>query len=89
MKQIAFWRYDQFPFVLSGEVVKMNDEGKVTTKEYGIGFWFNPIKILPLAAGKKLSEALRKLTRDYSAAANKFEAEWRGKATALYGKVPS
>lgn len=89
MKQIAFWRYDEFPYVLSGEVVKMDDDGKVTTKEYGIGFRFQPIKILPLAAGKKLRAALNKLTRDYNAAAKKFDAEWQDKAVALYGKVPS
>jgi hypothetical protein len=57
----AFWKYDQFPFVLGGTVEDINEEGLVQTKEYGKGFWFNPVKMLPLKEGKELLAKLNNL----------------------------
>ena len=53
----AFWKYDQFPYVLGGTVTKMNGDGSVQIKEYGNSS-FNPVKILPLEDGKKMQNAL-------------------------------
>jgi len=36
---------------LGGEITKMYDDGKVETKNFGPGFRFTPVKILPYAAG--------------------------------------
>ena len=53
----AFWRYDQYPYVLGAPVTKMDDEGRVYVPDYQ--GWFTPIKILPLQKGKKLLDALQ------------------------------
>lgn len=59
-KLYAFWRYDQFPYVLGGTVTKMFDNGTVETKEYGRGSCFTPIKIVPLKAGMIIKRDLDK-----------------------------
>lgn len=61
----AFWTYDQFPYVLGGTVTKMNDNGTVETKEYGPGFTFDPLKVLPLKAGLIIKQDLDKQTAAY------------------------
>ena len=60
-KLFAFWRYDQFPNVLGGEITDMDAEGNVETANYGKGHWFKPIKIVPLAEGKRLMDELHTL----------------------------
>lgn len=57
----AFWRYDRFPYVLGGEIVRWREDGAVETKGFGPGQWFHPIKILPVEAGKKLRAELEAL----------------------------
>lgn len=61
MKQelYAFWRYDQFPYVLGGTVTKIHDNGTVEIKEWQ-GFCFTPIKIVPLKAGMIIKQDLDK-----------------------------
>lgn len=48
---VAFWRYGLFPFVLSGHITKMREDGCVQLEEYGMGKWFMPFKILPTVTG--------------------------------------
>jgi hypothetical protein len=52
----AFWRYDQFPYVLGGAVVQMHADGLVETENYGRGAHFRPIKLtLPAELGAALT----------------------------------
>lgn len=53
----AFWRYDQYPYVLGAPVTKMDDEGRVYTPAYQ--GWVTPIKLVPLKKGKALLDALQ------------------------------
>jgi hypothetical protein len=61
----AFWKYDQFPFVLGGEVTAMQSDGSVETVGYGKGYWFTPFKIVPLADGRKIAKELERLRAEY------------------------
>ena len=60
----AFWKYDKFPYVLGGTVTKMRNDGYVETVEFGVGYAFKPVKILPLEAGKQLLMQLNQLECD-------------------------
>lgn len=67
MKQdlFAFWPYDYFPYVLGGTVTKIHDNGRVEIKEYGSGYSFEPIKILPYKAGLALYQKVKLLKEEY------------------------
>jgi hypothetical protein len=83
----AFWRYDQFPYVLGGTVERMRPDGDVRTVEYGY-MWFKPIKLMPLESGKALYAKLDKLCVDRRRALRAFEKEWTAKALALFPDLP-
>lgn len=63
-KLYAFWKYDLFPFVLGGEITRMDNDGYVETVGYGPGFLFKPIKILPLEEGKRIAMLLTELKQE-------------------------
>lgn len=82
-EQFAFWKYDGFPYLLGGTVTKMDDTGRVETKEYGKGFWFMPVKILPVNAGKRMLAKLEELRKKHSVAEKEFRATWKQAANHL------
>lgn len=61
----AFWKYDQFPFCLGGEVTDIRADGSVETVGYGTGYYFKPFLILPLEEGKKIAAELGKLREEH------------------------
>lgn len=63
-KLYAFWTHDQFPFVLGGEVIQINDDSTVEIKGYGKGYRFNVLKIVPLKAGMIIKQDLDKRTAE-------------------------
>lgn len=79
----AFWRYDQFPYVLGGTVDRMSEKGNVNTHEYGYGYNFTPIKLMPEKAGKELLAKLMQLRKEHDAAAKKLHDEFMKKAIEL------
>src|SRR6185369_9134301 len=54
----AFWCHDTFPYLLGGEVSDISENGRVETVEYGRGFWFQPVFILPLEKGRQVLKDL-------------------------------
>ncbi len=63
-KQYAFWRYDQFPYVLSGTVTKTLPNGNVEVEGYGTGTTgFKPILVVPEPRGKLIAKSLERLTQ--------------------------
>ena len=74
---VAFWPYDAFPFVLGGHVTKMREDGRVETREYGTGQWFDPIKLLPVPAGEALMEQLKTMKFKRDTEMRGIDAEWR------------
>jgi hypothetical protein len=65
----AFWKYDQYPYVLSGTVSSIStkaDPDIVETVEYGKGMYFRPMIILPDEEGKEIAEKLKMLKEQYN-----------------------
>jgi len=67
----AFWKYDQFPYVLGGEVRTFLKDGSVTVRGYD-GMAFTPVKIVPAKVGLALRETLNGLTEEYRQAQQKI-----------------
>jgi hypothetical protein len=82
----AFWKYDTFPYCLGSEVVEMRPNGAVLTKDFP-GMSFMPIKIVPLATGRKLKEALKTLEGERRAAINEVKDEYFAKLKELVPEV--
>lgn len=61
----AFWPYDSYPYLLSGEVGSFENEGKVTVKGYS-GMVFKPVYLTQGDYGLKLHLLVRKLRAAYS-----------------------
>lgn len=62
-KLFALWKYNGYDYetLLGGTVDKIREDGYISTKEYGPGNYFKPVKILPLETGKKLLEDFKKI----------------------------
>lgn len=78
----AFWRYDQYPYVLHGEVAEMKDDGGVTLKSYA-GMYVKPLLLLPLGSGRQVGEQIDKLRADYKEAKLKLKETWRQNAAVV------
>lgn len=72
----AFWRYDQFPYVLHGNVVDLRRDGCVRVEGY-LTTAFYPLLLLPKEEGQKLGREINKLRAEHRAAREEFEKEWR------------
>ena len=59
----AFWKYDQFPYLLGGNVEKVFENGLVKIKEYNSTF--RPVLILPKENGEMLKAKLEDLRAEY------------------------
>lgn len=75
----AFWKHDRFPFLLGGEVTRMDDDGKVETKEFGVGYWYRPSKLMPVERGRLLRARLKKLEQEFDRAKDELRHEWNKK----------
>jgi cellulose biosynthesis protein BcsQ len=73
----AFWKYDLFPYVLSGEIMNMDKDGKVQTKEFGPGHWFHPIKILPNEEGLEIHKVLESFEQEYKEAQKELTEKYK------------
>lgn len=78
-KVIAFWEYDQFPNILCGEVVKFRRNGSVETIQYGKGYYFKPVILLPYDDGMILKEKLDCIEKEFDDATNLIKAEYNEK----------
>ena len=75
-KLYAFWKYDQFPCVLGGEVTNMSTDGSVETIGYGKGSWFTPFKLVPLTEGRRIMSELNQLEHEYHVAQSNLAKEF-------------
>ena len=79
---MAFWSYDQFPFVLWGEVDGFTDEGLVKAKNYGT-MLFKPLYIVPKDVGLLLVEDIDKLKRSYADSLSRVKSDHKQKLNNL------
>ena len=81
----AFWKYDLFPFVLSGTVTQFSEDSKkVQTEEYGVGHWFTYNRILPNPLGKEVAEKLQTLRLEKRVAQEELDKEFKNKLKEIY-----
>jgi hypothetical protein len=73
----AFWEYDQYPFVLSGTVTRITDQG-FQTKQYG-NYNFSPIFVLPDEDGDAVEAKLEELTNQYRRELAALKANYKRK----------
>lgn len=78
----AFWRYDQYPYVLHAKVESMADDGSVCLAGYG-GMSVQPLLLLPLDAGQELGRTIGDLKAGYHDAKLQLDREWRKNAGAV------
>lgn len=73
---IAFWKYDQYPYCLSGTVESFKGD-LVKIKEYRS--YFKPIKIMDHNSGKELVLKLSALEKEYNSALKLLKEEYNRK----------
>jgi hypothetical protein len=83
LELMAFWSYDQYPYVLWGNVVAVDDKGRVQTREYGPGMLFTPSLIISAARGRDLAAKLEVLKGEKRDAINAVHAEFRTRLAAF------
>lgn len=83
----AFWKYDVFPYILGAAVLEMKSDGRVVVEGYG-GAAFQPVKLLPLDAGRKLWEQLKELRIEHDVAEQRLRAESLRKAREIASFIP-
>lgn len=64
LKLWAFWRYDRFPYVLSGVVEEQLEDGRVKVRGY-TGMVFRPLYLASGAAGERLDREVRRVSAAY------------------------
>lgn len=63
----AFWRYDQFPFCLSGAVTEfVNDGGVRLGPNWNCGV-VKPLAVMPKQAGDEIARKVKELDSEYRA----------------------
>ena len=67
----AFWKYDEFPYVLGGTVLTFLEDGDVTVRGHK-GMAVTPVKIVPWAAGVELHAMLNGVKEEYRQAQQKI-----------------
>ena len=73
-KAYAFWRYDNFPFVLGGETTgdKLNKDGKIYVNNYS-GYIQPDVAVVSFEKGQQVKEKLNILTKRRLDALKKVE----------------
>jgi len=76
-KLIAFWHYDLFPYLLSGEVSGFTGKGLVYIEKYQ--GTFKPLIVLPIKEGTTLQNEIDTLTKEYYSALSQLKTEYSDK----------
>lgn len=79
----AFWKYDNYPYCLHGTVTAISPTGRVQTVEYGNGYWFKPLVLLPTEAAKDIVKKLYDLEGEYDIKTKELSVEYNDKAIAV------
>lgn len=80
----AFWKYDQLPYLLGGEVSEMRGDGAVYIDSYT--GWFQPRILMPKQKGAQLYENLQKIRKEYREAKKRLRKEYIEKTIDIIGR---
>lgn len=73
----AFWRYDHFPYTLSGPVTQIHDDnGNVSVEGYD-GMTFKPLALIPGKRGEELHQWLKAAATSYQEMTESLENSMR------------
>lgn len=75
---IAFWRYDLFPYCLSGKVVDKDSDGRVQVVGYA-DMLFTPMLITSDRRGKRLQDKIGVIQKNYQDELERVHREYRSK----------
>jgi hypothetical protein len=78
----AFWRYDQFPYVLHGRVVHMADDGTVRVQGYQT-MRFKPILLLPVGSGEELGAKINAVRSEHQVELDKLNESFKDQVREL------
>lgn len=81
-KRYAFWKYDLFPYLLSGEVGELFEGGIVKPTNYS-GHRFHYTAIINGDAGKQLGKDLERLREEHRQATAKLNADFKARRNVL------
>jgi len=82
---IVFWKYDLFPFLLSGETDgKINVNGCVYVPSYGAGGTFKPVHIFSDDVGKQKQEELKNIKIKHNKKIEKIMFKSKNKILELF-----
>lgn len=80
-REMAFWKYDLYPYCLWGEVVHATEGSDiVAVKNYGT---VRVLTILPYDEGQKIAARLQKLSDEYRRREAALKAKFRRNAFAV------
>jgi hypothetical protein len=80
----AFWSYDLFPYVLSGNIIETRVDGDgVRVKTDNFGGWFKPFLILEDEEGDAIHDKLVKLRAERADAERLLADVYRDKLVAI------
>ena len=82
---MAFWKYDTYPFLLWGEVDKIDHNGNVQTKEYP-HYRFPPVKVFDYDQGMVIAGQLEVLKNEYQSKLSEIGSEYGDKLNKILKK---
>lgn len=82
---VAFWPYDEYPYVLWDEVVKVNDDGKVTLKKYQGSVL--PITVIESEKANEICKELMSLKNQYYTINKQNHIDFIRKAKDVFPKL--
>lgn len=83
-KLYAFWKYDLFPYVLGGRLIKIHKNGFAEIEGYGF-YRFKPILVLPEDEGLRKKELLDNLKTEYDTFMREQRKKWTKQASNIIG----
>lgn len=82
----AFWKYDQFPYVLGGEIGEFSDTGnRVYINSFD--WWFTPVAVVSYEYGILIKKTLDNLKEDYDNELRELKEHYRSKACAKFPPI--
>ncbi len=80
LNMIVFWKYDVFPYCLSGVLKEELDDGKVSVEGYP-GFKITNLLILPPKHGAEVAKYLKALQKEFEESKKALHTEFMDRAT--------
>ena len=85
-RRYAFWKYDQFPFWLGGQIEDTNANGNVSIRGYG-NLYFSPEFILSGDRGEKLVRNFKTIDAQFRSLRNSLAEMFNEKVSKMIAEA--